>query len=170
MEIHFPVLFATWRSVFAGVCSPRANHPKTQRELSGVPRDISFLVPWGKQSSGGDPRSGWQHSMSDHLLPPGVQHCLWIVLHCALVPHQLVCVAAGQLTWGLEAPWTGCSLFHSSFPSELRDHRPERRWASHEHFIFSLSQNHRITWFGWDHSRSSCPIVLILRRLWNFSC
>lgn len=76
VEIHFPVLFATWRSVFAGVCSPRAYHPKTQRELCGVPRDMSFLVPLGKESSGEDPRNGWQHRMSDHLLPQGVQHCL----------------------------------------------------------------------------------------------
>lgn len=95
VEIHFPVLYSTWRSVFAGVCTPREFHSKTLRELCGVPR--AMLVPQGKQSSGGDPRSGWQHSTSDHLLPPGTQHCLQIVLHCAFVPHQLVCVAAGQL-------------------------------------------------------------------------
>lgn len=165
VEIHFPVLFATWRSVFAGVYSPRAYHPKTQRELCGVPRDMSFLVPQGKQSSGGDPRS--------------VGSTAWVIIFCPkesntaselcfTVPLCHISLSVWQQdswTWGWEAPWTGCSLIHSRFPSELRDHRPERRWASHQHFLFSLSQNHRIIWFGRDHSGSSGPIVLILRRL-----
>lgn len=64
-----------------------------------------------------------------------------------------------EVTWGLEAPWTGCSLLHSSFCSELRDQRPEKSWTSHQHFPFSLSQNHRIIWVGRNHSGSSSPIV-----------
>lgn len=161
VEIHFPILFATWRSVFAGVCSPRAYHPNTERIVCGAQRHQVHMM----QSPEGDPRSGWQHSTSDHLLPPGVQHCLQIVLHCVFVPHQLVCVAAGQLDVSVRRTldWLFPAPFQFSFWAQ--GSRPERRWASQQHFLSSLSQNHRIGWVGRNHSGSSGPIVLILKRL-----
>lgn len=85
VEIHFPVLFASWRSVFAGVCCPRAHHPKTQRIVWGTQRH-GFLSCTGQAELWRGSQE-WQHSTSDHLLP---QECSTASQLCSTaVPHQL---------------------------------------------------------------------------------
>lgn len=147
VEIHFPVLLPPG-GVYLQVCALPGHTTPKHRALCGLPREISFLVPQGEQSSGGDPRSGWQHSTSDHLLPPGVQLCSEL---CSTLPFATSACLCGSRT----AAWEGqrhpglvvpCSTPVFLLSSGITDLREGEQWAL-SFLTLPVSQNY-LVWMG----------------------